>query len=191
MKNQQKSLMMKLMLLYQMNLLSLKESLYVKNHLMGDYMVLMLDTRCADGTPAGLDAEGRLQRVNYWGVAKDSSVTVTSAAKSARLMNALAPVEETPVGVVADRQTDLPDDIRRPRIVAFSVRNGIAHIEASEVETYCSYGVGMGEKIGKMGAVADACEDSRNGLVSFDIPIDETHTMFDVRVFRKGKGSER
>lgn len=93
---------------------------YADAHAGGTWTLCLLDTRRADGVPAGVDRHGALQRVNRWGVA-------------ARLTGATM--------VKAGHAAALPRTALPPRISAIRVKDGRAALTVEDTMPYLSYEV--------------------------------------------------
>ena len=118
---------------------------YRDAHPEGEYRVVVLDTRSAQGVLAGLDANGTLRRVNGWGWAKGK---VTRKDKIARYFNPAA----IPAGAHVGTASTMPKNRRRPRITNFSFdADGNAVIEFKGSERYLSYRVSKGRSPASIG----------------------------------------
>lgn len=100
---------------------------FADGHRGGRWELYLLDTRRADGRPAGLGAFGTAARVNRWGVASGKP--------------------EGPVGVPvkAARAAAIPPGAPRPRIAAMRVRDGKVALTVENTVPYLSYGIAGGK----------------------------------------------
>ena len=119
---------------------------YRAKHPGGSYRVVVLDTRATGSALAGLDAGGRLTRVNGWGLAK---VQREDTAVLARALGAACPPQ---TGSRITTAAKIPEDCRRPRITAFSRgADGSFQLEFTGSERYLTYRVAEGGTIGSVG----------------------------------------
>ena len=117
----------------------------------GEWAVCLVDTRKADGIPAGTQ-DGKPLRVNRWGMVK-SGVSIESALKrnvaaatptsSPRLVSAV-PDE----GVCADERSAVPDSAKTPVITAIEVQDGVIWLTVADTEPYFSYAIISGAEPG-------------------------------------------
>lgn len=109
---------------------------YASEHTDGSYRVVVLDTRRADGTPAGL-RNGALWLVNGWGWA-DASVMNTGAVVTSGLspMRALGGAKT----FVADKASEIPDDLTAPQIVSIEPdENGVVVLGLANLADFGTY----------------------------------------------------
>ena len=116
----------------------------------GEWAVCLVDTRTAEGTPAGVKDNVPL-RVNRWG-GVDGSVTVSSAdklepsaaapAKGGRLLAAAAPSK---AGVCAGTLSAVPDSVTQPRIIGFEVVDGVARLTVEDTVPFLTYTISAGD----------------------------------------------
>lgn len=125
-------------------------------HADGSYKVLVLDTRRADGTPAGVDAANGLWRVNGWGEANlRRRVLAKTRAFSA---------SPTASGSVSDQAAKIPDGCRKPVITKFSIdADGNAVVEVADTERYLTYRIAAGETPARVGDSVGQAKCDGNG----------------------------
>lgn len=100
----------------------------------GKWEVFLLDTRGADGKPAGLDASGAIGRIRRWGdAAADVKDFSGGAATSGSAPEA--------AGGLAANPADLPKDAPRPRITGIKVENGVVKVTVADTVPYLAYGL--------------------------------------------------
>jgi len=125
---------------------------FAATHADGSYQVLVLDTRRADGQPAGLGASGELLRVNGWGEAALRRETGAMQLMSVR----------PATGGVSDRAALMPADCRQPVITGLSIgATGDAVVEFANSESYLSYRLVAGETPANVGATVG--QEKRDG----------------------------
>ena len=118
----------------------------------GEWAVCLVDTRKADGVPAGAQ-DGKPLRVNRWGMVK-SGVSVESA--SSRSVTAAATPKSSPrlasavpnEGVCADARSAVPDSAKRPTITAIEIQDGVIWLTVADTEPYFSYAIISGAEPG-------------------------------------------
>lgn len=152
----------------------------------GQWRLYLLDTRMADGSPAGLDSAGRLRRVNGWGETSmvfDYS-TRNPFAQQTDFVKGLAQ------GVVADVASEFPEGAVRPRISGIAVDDERqVRLTVADTLDYCTYGV---EKVdlGDKPAARELVQDElRDGDSRREIAIDangRSAQLFRVVVVRRG-----
>ena len=133
----------------------------------GEWAVCLVDTRTAEGTPAGVKDNVPL-RVNRWG-GVDGSVTVSSAdklepsaaapAKGGRLLAAAAPSK---AGVCAGTLSAVPDSVKPPTITGLEVLDsGEVWLEVADTVPFLSYTIISGSEPGNL--QDDSCAEVVDG----------------------------
>lgn len=137
----------------------------------GVWELYVLDTRRADGTPAGVDENGALTRVRTWGrtaatVRIGSDVYSTQPAAIAD-----GPVARGPShSVVASELSALPADVSAPTITGIEVRDGRVTLNVGGTRPYLTYDV-MGSA--ELGSETERVSlDKRDGDATRDIAIE-------------------
>lgn len=136
----------------------------------GVWAVCLVDTRRADGVPAGVGADGLPGRVNRWGLVS-GGVEIspalagdTSAGAAASLAAALSAAASggssvrvaksgarvRTYGVCARETSAVPDYAPVPRITAFDIADGVARLTVSGTVPYLSYGIASGPRPGEL-----------------------------------------
>jgi len=103
----------------------------------GVLSVCLVDTRRADGSPAGV-AGNAPRRVNRWGIVKgDVKADVAGAsglgAVAARTKSGAAEA------VVADVVSEVPDSARRPKVTSVSLADGRFRVAVADTVPYLTY----------------------------------------------------
>jgi len=149
----------------------LVDEAFVAAHADGSYSVVVLDTRAANGVPAGLDEAGALSRVNGWGLAnvrRDKSVENTE--KTALRASA-------DLGSQISNAAMIPSDCRQPVITGLSFdAAGNAVVECAATERYLTYRLTAGETPAKTGTVVGRARRDGSGTtekVSLTLARDE------------------
>ena len=105
----------------------------------GLWELFLLDTRGADGRPAGMDGNGRLRRVNAW-----HRVKGRIRAKRGGLMSPGA-FEEVAVDDSSARLGGgvgkLPTEVPQPRITGIRVVDGVVRLTVADTVPYLTYDV--------------------------------------------------
>ena len=152
----------------------------------GEWAVCLVDTRKADGVPAGVKDNAPL-RVNRWGTV-DVGVQVESAEK-------LKPAASAPNGATGFRAMSLgdegacagnlssvPDSVKPPRITGFSVADsGEVTLEVEDTVPFLSYTIISGSEPGDL--QADSCSEIVDGKDGEKIAIGTAQSS-DSRFFR-------
>lgn len=130
----------------------------------GKWELFLVDTRRADGTPAGADAEGRPRRVNAWrrvgGKVRAKSGSLTSGAS-------VETAADTSAERLAGGAGAVPADAPQPRITGIRVVDGQVELTVADTVPYLTYDVdgaatpqGFGRKSRRM---ARKARDGRAG----------------------------
>lgn len=140
-------------------------------HADGSYTVVVLDTRAANGAPAGLTDAGALSRVNGWGRA---NVRRDEAVKSSGMVALKA---AAPLGSQISNAAKIPATCRQPVITGLSFdAAGNAVVECAATEGYMSYRLAAGETPARVGDVVGADRQDGSGTaekVRLTFPRDE------------------
>ena len=117
----------------------------------GEWAVCLVDTRMANGVPAGVANNAPL-RVNRWGAVKNS-VKIEPAGAS-QLMCAAAPKtrgllaatgDDSDDGVRAGVLSAVPDSVKPPKITAFEVVDGVARLTVEDTVPFLTYTISAGD----------------------------------------------
>lgn len=118
----------------------------------GEWAVCLVDTRMANGVPAGVKDNAPL-RVNRWGAVKNE-VKISTASTLAlagivapkaggrSLLAAAAPSE---TGVCAGTLSAVPDSVTQPRIIGFEVVDGVARLTVEDTVPFLTYTISAGD----------------------------------------------
>lgn len=129
------------------------DSTFASTHTDGQYRVFVLDTRCANGMPAGLDESSALRRVNGWG-----------EAKLRRTMTRRLSASPAGDGGICSRTAKIPAGCRKPVITRFSVNaDGDVFVEVSNTERYLTYRIVSGTSLVCVGDSAGREKRDGNG----------------------------
>ena len=129
----------------------------------GEWAVCLVDTRMADGVPAGVHDNAPL-RVNRWGVVNNGvkiEPAEASNLKSAKTSTSLRGAS----GTCAETLSAVPDSVKPPRITGLNVmENGEVWLEVADTVPFLSYTIISGSEPGNL--EEDGCSDvvdGRNG----------------------------
>ena len=154
----------------------------------GEWAVCLVDTRMANGVPAGVANNAPL-RVNRWGAVRNE-VKISTASTLAldgivapkaggrSLLAAAAPSE---TGVCAGTLSAVPDSVTQPRITGFEVVDGVARLTVEDTVPFLTYTLASGD------APNDLATDDAAGWVDGDTakPIEiETDAVKGSRFFK-------
>lgn len=153
----------------------------------GVWELFLLDTRAADGQPSGMDANGRLTRVNAW-----RRVNGRIRAKRGPLVSASA-FEEVPADTSAAQLPSgvgvLPANAPQPRITGIRMVDGGVELTVSDTVPYLTYDIDGAAKLQDFGRrsrrVARRAQDGRaNGVIRFEVPSYENADAGEARFFK-------
>ncbi len=152
----------------------------------GTWSVCLVDTRRANGVPAGVK-DGKPLRVNRWGVV-NSGVTIKPASASAfpptggtRLLASAAPATTRGAGVRAANLSTVPADAQSPTITAMDLSDGIVTLYVTDTVPYLSYTIESGPRLGLF--AIDGWADKVEGNDGSEIVL-ETESTSPTRFFR-------
>ena len=106
----------------------------------GTWELVLLDTRRANGEPAGVDADGCLRRVNSWG----HTASYVDFQVGGFSLQAAAPLVESGTAgceAVASQLSVLPAGLTPPRITGMSLEGGVVKLKVAETRPYLTYDV--------------------------------------------------
>ena len=114
----------------------------------GNWAVCLVDTRTADGVPAGVGDGSRPLRVNRWGIVA-GDVEVVAAGSSTKLSLASGvrrAAKAAPAsGACADTLSAVPDSVTQPRITGFEVVDGVARLTVEGTVPFLTYTISAGD----------------------------------------------
>ena len=151
----------------------------------GTWTVCLVDTRRANGVPAGA-ANGLPKRVNRW-VAVEGGVVVTSASGLTAISRRSAAQPRvagaTGTGVRARTLSSVPEAARHPTITAMDVSDDVATLLVADTVPYLTYTIESSESLD--GFRTDKYADKVDGEADPDAEIVlETDAPGDCRFFR-------
>jgi hypothetical protein len=139
----------------------------------GEWAVCLVDTRRADGIPAGV-ANGRPKRVNRWGIVK-GGVSIEPAqasglAPASSLKAAPSPASaKSGTGVRATQISSVPSDAQSPTITAMELSDGIVTLSVTDTVPYLSYTIESGARLNTF--AIDGAADVVDGETGVEIEI--------------------
>ena len=164
----------------------------------GEWALCLVDTRKADGTPAGVVDNVPL-RVNRWGlvgsevnvssvsalksflgVAKSAKSPARSGAKSASVEEPI-PEDDGEAGACASELSAVPATATTPQVTKFEIVNGRAKLTVADTVPYLTYTLSAGET--PFALATDAAADAVDGNPGAEIEI-ETDATDTTRFFR-------
>ena len=153
----------------------------------GEWAVCLVDTRMANGVPAGVKDNAPL-RVNRWGQVKNevkistaSTLVLDSiAAPKAGGRSLLAAVPRE-TGACADTLSAVPDSVTQPRIIGFEVVDGVARLTVEDTVPFLTYTISAGDTPDAL--TADDAADWVDGDTAKPIEI-ETDAVKGSRFFK-------
>lgn len=154
----------------------------------GEWAVCLVDTRMANGMPAGVSNNAPL-RVNRWGQVKNEVKISTAStlaldgivapkAGGCSLLAAAAPPE---TGACADTLSAVPDSVTQPRIIGFEVVDGVARLTVEDTVPFLTYTISAGDTPDAL--AADDAADWVDGNTTKPIEI-ETDAVKGSRFFK-------
>ena len=160
----------------------------------GEWAVCLVDTRMANGVPAGV-ADNAPLRVNRWGTV-DGGIKIEPASASSQTLAAIAPQtnarrrmtasscseEEEDEGACADNLSVVPDSVKPPRITGLNVaESGEVTLEVEDTVPFLSYTIISGSEPGNL--EEDGCSEIVDGKDGAKISIGTAQSS-DCRFFR-------
>ncbi len=147
----------------------------------GEWTVCLIDTRRADGFPAGT-ANGMPRRVNRWAAVKSGVEVEPTAASGLRPAAARsAGARAMDEGVRARTLSSVPEAARHPTITAMDVSDGVATLLVADTVPYLTYTIESSETLGDFRR--DKYADKMDGDADAEIVL-ETDAPSDCRFFR-------
>jgi len=154
----------------------------------GEWAVCLVDTRMANGVPAGVANNAPL-RVNRWGQVKNevkistaSTLALDSiAAPKAGGRSLLAAAAPSEAGVCAGTLSAVPDSVTQPRIIGFEVVDGVARLTVEDTVPFLTYTISAGDTPDAL--AADDAADWVDGDTTKPIEI-ETDAVKGSRFFK-------
>ena len=118
----------------------------------GVWAVCLVDTRMANGVPAGASNNAPL-RVNRWGAVRNEVKISTAstlaldgiAAPKAGGRSLLAAAAPSETGACADTLSAVPDSVTQPRITGFEVVDGVARLTVEDTVPFLTYTISAGD----------------------------------------------
>ena len=154
----------------------------------GEWAVCLVDTRMANGVPAGVANNAPL-RVNRWGAVRNevkistaSTLALDSiAAPKAGGRSLLAAAAPSETGVCAGMLSAVPDSVTQPRIIGFEVIDGVARLTVEDTVPFLTYTISAGDTPDAL--AADDAADWVDGDTAKPIEI-ETDAVKGSRFFK-------
>jgi hypothetical protein len=116
----------------------------------GTWAVCLVDTRKANGVPAGVK-DGKPLRVNRWGIV-NSGVRIEPASASKLALASPAggtrPRASSGTGVRASKLSQVPSYTTAPTITAMTLSDGIVTLYVTDTDPYLSYTIESGPRLG-------------------------------------------
>lgn len=125
----------------------------------GTWSVCLVDTRRANGVPAGC-RDGKPLRVNRW-VAVEGGVKVASASAVGALRSR-AMAKGSSTGVRATTRSEVPASTPAPVITAMEVSDGVASLWVADTVDYLTYTIESCDSLGNFRK--DTYADKRDGV---------------------------
>ena len=144
----------------------------------GEWAVCLVDTRTADGVPAGVDNARVPRRVNRWGVVRDGSVEIKAVspfdpavfAAAAAPKASKAAGRGASYGTYAEVLSEVPESAPAPQITAIDVADGLVRLTVAGTVPYLTYGVESGESPDALSAdpVSGIADGTSGGEIEFE-----------------------
>lgn len=143
----------------------------------GEWSVCLVDTRTADGVPAGVAANAPL-RVNRWGTVKSDVKVSPSAVSALKLAAAQKPASNGVKGIsamsddgaYADVLSAVPESVKPPKITAFEVSEGVVRLTVLDTVPFLTYTLSSGDAPDAL--AADDAADRVDGDAKSEISIE-------------------
>ncbi len=113
----------------------------------GNFAVCLVDTRNANGAPAGVTEKSLPARVNRWGLI-ESGITVQSAGSISPLLasSAKTTLRSSASGCVyASRLSSVPASTKQPKITGMEFDGGRVRLTVEDTVPYLTYNVASGD----------------------------------------------
>ena len=153
----------------------------------GNWAVCLVDTRRANGVPAGVK-DGKPVRVNRWGLVNGgvsiepaSASTLSPPARAAGGTRHLASAASGGDGIRAARLSTVPFGAQSPTITAMNLSDGIVTLFVTDTVPYLSYTIASGPRLGTF--AIDGWADKVDGDDGSEIVL-ETESTSPSRFFR-------
>lgn len=154
----------------------------------GEWQVCLVDTRAADGVPAGVAANAP-RRVNRWGTVKSDVKVAPSAVSALKLAAAQKPASNGVKGIsamsddgaYADVLSAVPESVKPPKITAFEVSEGVVRLTVADTVPFLTYTLSSGDAPDALSA--DSAADRVDGDAKAEIAI-ETDAAEGSRFFK-------
>ena len=153
----------------------------------GEWKVCLVDTRMANGVPAGVGANGVPRRVNRWGEVKATvkvepgavsalRLFATQRSESRGLKTATALDEESDEddGACAGVLSAVPASVKQPKITAFEVSDGVVRLTVEDTVPFLTYTLASGDTPNAL--ATDDAADAVDGVVGQAIAIETDAT---------------
>ena len=153
----------------------------------GVWAVCLVDTRMANGVPAGASNNAPL-RVNRWGAVRNSvkiepagasQLMFAASPKTRRLLAATG--DDSDDGVRAGVLSAVPDSVKAPKITAFEVSDGVVRLTVTDTVPFLTYTLASGDKPNDL--ATDSAADKVDGDTKAEIAI-ETDALEGSRFFK-------
>ena len=105
----------------------------------GTWEVFLLDTRTRDGLPSGLDADGRIRRVNAWSRVRGRIRSKKGGVSSFEKYEDIA--EDDSADRIEGGASAVPPNAPKPRITGIRVVDGKVKLTVADTVPYLTYGV--------------------------------------------------
>ncbi len=144
----------------------------------GKWAVCLVDTRTADGVPAGVEANAP-RRVNRWGVVRNGGVEIKAASPFASAAFAAATDGSSATkaagrgasyGTYAEVLSEVPESAPAPQITAIDVADGLVRLTVAGTVPYLTYGVESGESPDALSAdrATGVADGTSGGEIEFE-----------------------
>ena len=146
----------------------------------GAWAVCLVDTRRANGVPAGVK-DGKPLRVNRWGIV-NGGVTVKPASASALTLAAPATsatgakgmLRTTSGGARASKLSQVPSYVKAPTITALTLTDGIVTLSVADTVPYLTYMIESGFRLNTF--AIDGQADKVDGDAASEIVLETEST---------------
>jgi hypothetical protein len=152
----------------------------------GTWSVCLVDTRRANGVPAGVK-DGKPVRVNRWGLVnggvsiKPASASAFSPTGGTRLLASAASATSRGAGVRAANLSTVPAGTQAPTITGMEMADGVVTLSVADTVPWLRYTIESGSRLGTF--AIDGWADKVDGDSASEIVI-ETESTSPSRFFR-------